>query len=202
MLYLLGEHGRTGEHDVLVAALELEARLLAGEGPPPPGLGLAVLRTVLAVGADPERLSQLLAQAVRRVAGRVGAADRLRPADLELVLAVRPLLPSDPENQRRLQAQVRALGAALGAGLPGRLLDPPPVADHAYLVAVLRMLPEPETNDGLAAVTRSWGAAPSLLAQRSTLEVLDRLIHRPGAADGAGPVDPAAAWLSLVPRHG
>lgn len=202
VLYLLGEHGRTGEDDVLLAALELEARLLADEGPPPPGLGLAVLRTVLAVGADPERLSQLLAQAVRRVAGRVGAADQLRPADLELVLAVRPLLPSDPEYQRRLQAQVRALGAALGAGLPGRLLDPPLVADHAYLVAVLRMLPEPETNDpGLAAVTRSWGAAPSLLAHRSTLEVLDRLTHHAGAADGA-PVDPAAAWLSLVPRHG
>jgi hypothetical protein len=145
----------------------------------------------------------VLTQAVRRVAGRVGAADQLRPADLELLLAVRPLLPGDPATQQRLHAQVRALGAALGSGLPGRLLDPPPVADHAHLVAVLRMLPEPETTDpGLAAVTRSWGVAPSLLAQRSTLDVLDRLTHEATAAGGPSPAGPAAAWLSLVPRHG
>ena len=210
VLYLLGEHGRTGDEDLLGAALELETRLLAEPGPPPPGLGLAVLRTVLAVGGSdhPDRLNPLLALAVARVArvdgGRGGPVGEPRPADLELLLAVRPLLPDDPARQSRLLAHVRALGAALGGGLPGRLLAPPPVAEHAHLVAVLRMLPERGAGDpGLSAVTRSWGAPPGLLAQRATLEVLDRLA--PPAADGtaAAPLDgTAAAWLSLVPRHG
>jgi hypothetical protein len=55
-------------------------------------------------------------------------------------------------------------------------------------------------------VTRSWGASPSLLAHRQTLELLDRLAE-PAADDTpaehpAGRVGPAAAWLALVPRHG
>ena len=69
MLYLLGEHGRTGDDDVLAVALDQEDLLLADHGPPPPGLGLAVLRTVLAVGnaGGRERLAPLLRRAVQRL---------------------------------------------------------------------------------------------------------------------------------------
>lgn len=232
VLYLLGEHGRTGDDDVLAAALEREGRLLAADGPPPPGLGLAVLRTVLAVGGGDHRLAPVLSRAVARVTAATGPVSALRPAELELLLAVRPLLPpgpaagAGPTTRQRLLDHVRALGAALGSGLPGRLLQPPPTADHAHLVAVLRMLPEQAASDEqLSAVTRSWGAPPGLLAHRATLEVLDRLVSgRPAGAGTAderligsatpdaqlvktdaqlvGPNLTAAAWLSLVPRLG
>ncbi len=215
VLYLLGEHGRTGDDEILAAALVREGRLLGDGGPPSRCVGLAVLRTVLAVGAGaPERLAGVLAQAVRRVTDRLAVAGQPSPADLELLLAVRPLLPPEPATQQRLLAHVRALGAALGGGLPGRLLQPPPVADHAHLVAVLRMLPEREAADpGLSAVTRSWGAPPGLLAHRATLEVLDRLAPAPDPAAGTASGQPgaapltasgltAAAWLALVPRLG
>ncbi|HEY5784708.1 MAG TPA: hypothetical protein VIT65_08020 [Microlunatus sp.] len=212
VLYLLGEHGRTGDDDVLAAALDREGQLLAIHGPPLPGLGLAVLRTVLAVGGTgaQERLPPLLRRAVLRVERLPPAGDGAdQAAELELLLAVRPLLPDDHPAHQRLLTLVRALGAALGSGLPGRLLTPPPVAEHAHLVAVLRMLPEQGSAEpGLVGVTRSWGAPPSLLAHRQTLELLDRLTG-PAAADpwsagraDGGRVGPAAAWLALVPRHG
>ena len=212
VLYLLGEHGRTGDDDVLAAALDREGLLLADDGPPPPGLGLAVLRSVLAVGSTGgrDRAAALLHRAVQRVQRLPAASDvAAQAAQLELLLAVRPLLSDDHPAQRRVPALVRVLGAALGGGLPGRLLSPPPVIQRAHLVAVLRMLPEQGSAEpGLVAVTRSWGTTPSLLAHRQTLELLDRLTAP--AADGAqsvggrdrGRIDEAAAWLALVPRHG
>jgi len=212
VLFLLGEHGRTGEPDVLAAALDREGLLLADHGPPPPGLGLAVLRTVLAVGGTggQERMPPLLRRAVERVERFPPAGDVPdQAAELELLLAVRPLLLDDHLARRRVGTLVRALGAALGSGLPGRLLAPPPVAEHAHLVAVLRMLPEQGSADSsLVAITRSWGAPPSLLAHRQTLEVLDRLTDpatddpRSAGRPDRGRVGPAAAWLALVPRHG
>ena len=210
VLYLLGEHGRTGDDDVLAVALDQEDLLLADHGPPPPGLGLAVLRTVLAVGnaGGRERLAPLLGRAVQRLERLPVAEFDDQAAELELLLAVRPLLPGDHPAQQRVLTLVRALGVALGSGLPGRLLIPPLVAENAHRVAVLRMLPEPESADpGLVDVTRSWGASPSLLAHRQTLELLDRLTDPatddpPTAGGPAGRVGPAAAWLALVPRHG
>ena len=210
VLYLLGEHGRTGDDDALAVALDQEDLLLAAQGPPPPGLGLAVLRTVLAVGSAgaQERLAPLLHRAVQRLE-RLPVDDvDDQSAELELLLAVRPLLPDDHPAQERVLTLVRALGAALGGGLPGRLLIPPPVAENAHRVAVLRMLPEQGSADpGVVEVTRSWGAPPSLLAHRQTLEVLARLTdpaseHPPSSGGPAGLVGVAGAWLALVPRHG
>ncbi len=210
VLYLLGEHGRTGDDDALAVALDQEDLLLVAQGPPPPGLGLAVLRTVLAVGSAgaQERLAPLLHRAVQRLE-RLPVDDvDDQSAELELLLAVRPLLPDDHPAQERVLTLVRALGAALGGGLPGRLLIPPPVAENAHRVAVLRMLPEQGSADpGVVEVTRSWGAPPSLLAHRQTLEVLARLTdpasEKPPSSGGpAGLVGVAGAWLALVPRHG
>jgi hypothetical protein len=210
VLYLLGEHGRTGDDDVLAVALDQEELLLAAAGPSPAGLGLAVLRSVLAVGSagGQERLAPLLLRAVQRLE-RLPVDDvDDQAAELELLLAVRPLLPADHPAQQRVLPLVRALGAALGGGLPGRLLVPPSVADNAHRVAVLRMLPEQDSAEpGLVAVTSSWGASPSLLAHRQTLELLDRLTDPasndpPSAGGPAGLAGTAAAWLALVPRHG
>lgn len=213
VLYLLGEHGRTGDDDVLTVALEQEDLLLAAPGPPPPGLGLAVLRTVLAVGSTSrqDRLAPLLSGAVRRLERLPdghGDAAAGQAAELELLLAVRPLLPGDHPARQRVLTLVRALGAALGGGLPGRLLTPSPVAEGAHGVAVLRMLPEQGSAEpGLVEVTRSWGASPSVLAHRQTLELLDRLTDPapddpPPTGGPTGRVGAAAAWLALVPRHG
>ncbi|HVK35375.1 MAG TPA: hypothetical protein VM428_06925, partial [Microlunatus sp.] len=195
--------------------LDQEDLLLADHGPPPPGLGLAVLRTVLAIGSagGQERLAPLLLRAVQRLE-RLPVDDVAdQAAELELLLAVRPLLPGDHPAQQRVLTLVRTLGVALGSGLPGRLLSPPPVAENAHRVAVLRMLPEPGSAEPeLVGVTRTWGASPSLLAHRQTLELLDRLTDAatdepptdepPTAGGPAGRVGPAAAWLALVPRHG
>jgi hypothetical protein len=195
VLFLLGEHGRTGEPDPLLAALQRETALLAALGAPAPGLGLAVLRTVLAgasVGVQDaqELVAPLVARAVHRAQTLpVGSAAQSQAAELELLLAVRPLLPDDRPTQQRLLRLVRGVGATLGSGLPGRLLTPPAVAEHAHLVAVARMLPE----DGMPVVTRSWGGSPILLVQRWTLEVLDRL--------SGAEVGPAAAWLALMQPH-
>ncbi|HEU5485428.1 MAG TPA: hypothetical protein VFU98_11010, partial [Microlunatus sp.] len=191
VLYLLGEHGRSGDPDVLDLALTRETDLVARAEPAPPGLGLAVLRTVLAAADAPERVATVVQLAIERViAGQRRAAtggdaeDAEDAARLELLLAVRPLLPADDHLQQQVSALVRRLGAALGAGLPGRLLTPPPPAEHAHLVAVLRMLPE----DGVPGVTRTWGTSSTLLAARVTSEVLDRLSDRESGD--------AAAWLA------
>ena len=70
------------------------------------------------------------------------------------------------------------------------------------------MLPEQGSADpGVVEVTRSWGAPPSLLAHRQTLEVLARLTdpaseNPPSSGGPAGLVGVAGAWLALVPRHG
>lgn len=197
-LFLLGEHSRTGEPDVREAALDRLAGLLAETGEPRPGLGLALLRSVLADAqqadgpqAD-ERTVGLVARALARVAHDGGTdRDAGTAADLELLLAVQPLLPPDHPAQQRVGPLVRRLGASLGGGLPGLLLDPPPAWVQAHLVAVLRMLPE----DGIPAVTRGWGAPPTILAHRATLEVLDRLGEPPGQDIRA------LAWLALVQRH-
>ena len=213
VLYLLGEHGRTGDDDVLTVALDHEDRLLAVSGPPPPGLGLAVLRTVLAVGGTSrqDRLAPLLSRAVQRLErlpGGYAGHSGDQAAELELLLAVRPLLPADHPAGRRVLTLVRALGAALGGGLPGRLLTLPPVAEGAHSVAVLRMLPEQGSAEpGLVEVTRSWGASPSVLAHRQTLELLERLTDPatddpPSTGGPTSAVGAAAAWLALVPRHG
>lgn len=202
--FLLGEHNRSGDPDVRVAALDGLAELLVTPGIPPPGLGLALLRSVLAAanGSD-ERAVELVARALARIDGAADPrtdpspeADRgvdreaATAADLELLLAVQPLLPPEHPAQRRVAPLVRRLGALLGSGLPGRLLDPPPVAEQAHLVAVLRMLPE----DGFPAVTRGWAAPPTLLAHRVTLEVLDRLGEPPDQDVRA------LAWLAVVQR--
>ena len=99
VLYLLGEHGRTGDDDVLAAALDREGLLLAEHGPPPPGLGLAVLRTVLAVGGTggQQRLAALLLRALQRVERFPPSSDVAdQAALLELLLAVRPLAARRP----------------------------------------------------------------------------------------------------------
>lgn len=204
-LFLLGEHSRTGDPEVLDLALRRSTVLLARVEPAAPGLGLTLLRAVLAGGGSDQRVIGLVADGLARADRGLTGTDlgpddeldaRSAAAELELLLAVRPLLPPDHPAGARLTALVRRLGAGVGGGLPGRLLTPPSVAEHAYLVAVLRMLPE----DGLPSVTRSWGAPPSLLAQRATLEVLDRLDDDAEDSDGAAAAG-ARAWLALSQRH-
>lgn len=221
VLYLLGEHGRTGDPDVFDAGLVRAESLVAQTGGPTPGLGLAVLRLVLATASSivetssASRVSRIVAQCVGR-AVRQADLDAEAPndgmtrtvrqaAELELLLAVQPLLPPGSADDRRMSDLVRALGAALGAGLPGRLLSPPSTAEHAYLVTVLRMLPE----DSFPEVTRTWGAAPVSLVRRATLEVLDRLTlpvvagvdPASSGAEKAAQADLAAAWLALAQRQ-
>ena len=109
---------------------------------------------------------------------------------------------------------VRALGAALGGGLPGRLLVPPPVAEHAHLVAVLRMLPGagigrtgtgrrdpllgrvaepagPPTDPGAAgSADGSGGGRPTVGRGSGRSRRCGRRLARPGAA----------SWLSACRR--
>ena len=229
VLYLLGEHGRTGDRDAFGAALTRAETLLTGLERTTPGLGLAVLRMVLATASSDlgpsaaGRVGSVVARSVALVAqgsgwredaepestsgpphvGPAAAADRVRQAaELELLLAVQPLLPPDQADDERMSQLVRGLGAALGSGLPGQLLRPPPVAEHAYLVAVLQMLPE----DGYSDITRSWGMPLTLLGRQTTLQVLDRLTFGVDAkltaeVDLGSHNATAAGWLALVQRH-
>ena len=163
------------------ATLDAATRGLRGVALPAPGVGLAGVALALARlrgGEDP-------APVVDHLAGLLRASSPASDAGLELAVLLRPAHGS-PEA---LVAGLRRLGAALGAGLPGRVLPPTGLERLALASAVLGLVDE-GTGERLRGV---WGTGTAEVARRASAEVRARVAERPGGA-AAGR---ALAWLVL-----
>jgi hypothetical protein len=183
---LCSEFERTGDPDLLDEAAAGLARL----GRPVPGLGLAAAQVCVARLTSGQSLDPVLTH-LERVAGTTAGTDLEDVAaglELRLTTAPRGGDGEDPDRRRTVEAEVRRIGAALGAGLPGRPVGPLPVDRQAYLAGVLGLLPE-----ALGARSRpDWGVSPHDVARVATAQVLARLA---GQAPRA-----AHSWLIMGAR--
>ena len=183
---LCGEFERTADPDLLERAT---AHLLALE-PPVPGFGLAAAQVCVArlsQGWSLDPVLSRLGQTVR-TAENDGPVDRVA-AHLELRLTAAPRdADVDAGPRGSLDADVRRIGAALGAGLRGRPLRPLPVDQQAYLAVVLGLLPE---GTG-ARWSPEWGVPPHHVARLARAQVLARLVGQPPRA--------AHSWLIMGAR--
>jgi len=182
---LCGEFERTGDYDLLEQAT---AHLLALH-PVVPGFGLAAAQVCAARLSQGWPLDAVLRRLVRAVrTADDGPIDRVA-ANLELRLTAAPRDAGDDLGPHGLiDAGVRRIGAALGAGLRGRPLRPPPVDRQAYLAVVLGLLPE---GSG-ARSNPEWGMPPHDVARLAQAQVLARLAGQPPRA--------AHSWLIMGAR--
>lgn len=163
------------------ATLDAATRGLRGVALPAPGVGLAGVALALArlrSGEDP-------APAVDHLAGLLRASSPASDAGLELAVLLRP----GHVTPEALVAGLRRLGAALGAGLPGRSVPPAGLERLALASAVLGLVDE-ATGERLRTV---WGTGAAEVARRASAQVRARVAERPGGA-AAGR---ALAWLVL-----
>jgi hypothetical protein len=168
---LCGEFERTGDPDLLEQA---SAHLLALDRSVP-GLGLAAAQVCVARLGQGWPLDPVLTQ-LGRLVGRGGAdgLDRVA-ADLELRLTAASRTDDDDAAAlRSVDAAVRRIGAALGAGLLGRPVRPLPVDQQAHLAVVLGLLPAHD------------------VARLAQAQVLSRLVGQPARA--------AHSWLVMGAR--
>ncbi|HZA74229.1 MAG TPA: hypothetical protein VE476_15130 [Propionibacteriaceae bacterium] len=182
---LCGEFERTGDPDLLEDAT---ASLVTLDRPVP-GLGLAAAQVCVARLTQGQSLDPVLTH-LERVAEATAEADLDDLAtSLELRLTTAPRGDGgDPDRRRTVEVGVRRIGAALGAGLPGRPVRPLPVDRQAYLAVVLGLLPE-----ALGARARpDWGVRPHEVARAASAQVLARLA---GQAPRA-----AHSWLIMGAR--
>lgn len=191
--HLCGEHTRTGDPALLERA---EQALLAARAPAP-GLGLAATQLCLALLLAGRPVAPVL----QHLAGLAVAADREPLAgplpeqaallELEVVTTARSGPVGTGAGAARVQQRVAALGGWLGAGLPGRAVQPLPLDQLAHLCAVLALLPE-----SAAGVHHSrWGCTAHELAAGGRASVLERAGWEDGPAAG-----PALSWLLLGTR--
>ncbi|MGI3786765.1 MAG: hypothetical protein ACRYG2_38965, partial [Janthinobacterium lividum] len=167
------------------ALLDLATRRFLGTTQPAPGLGLAgvglALAHVRSGGAATEVVAHLAA-----LLGAAGPEDRV---GLELALLLRP---RDAVTDESTTAGLRRLGAALGAGLPGRMVPAAGLEEVAYASALLGLVDEP-TGQRLQL---AWGITASELGRRTAAEARAR-----SASDDVDPVGRRAlAWLVLGRR--
>jgi hypothetical protein len=182
---LCGEFERTGDPDLLEQA---SAHLLALDRPVP-GVGLAAAQVCVARLGGGLPLNPVLTPLEAMVQrGDEDGLDQVA-ADLELRLttALRTA-DEDPARRRSVDAPVRRIGAALGAGLRGRPIRPLPVDQQAHLTVVLGLLPE-----AVGARSRpEWGVPAHDVARLSQAQVLARLSGQPPRA--------AHSWLIMGAR--
>jgi hypothetical protein len=185
--YLLGEHQRLGEEDLLEDAVTV----VTSQHGVAAGLGSAVVRSCVALLLAGRPPGPVLAAAEARLgtaAGSSAAVTELRLATVRV---------AGGRWSAELGTDVDLLGRQLGAGLPGRAVLPLPPVDQAQLAAVLRLVPE-ELGIGLA---RRWGSPAAAIADRAGLELAARLVAaQPGGEGAAGPagVEDCYAWLVLA----
>ena len=181
LAFLAREADRSAGTGLLDAAV---ARLLA-TATPAPGVGLAGVGLALARVRSGRGATDLVAH----LAALQAAATRPDDAGLEIALLLRP---RDADADEPLLATLRRLGAALGAGLPGRVVPGLEPERVAYASTLLALVDEP-TGQRLR---RSWGITASELARRTAAEARARL-----ATTDDGPAGRRAlAWLVLGRR--
>jgi hypothetical protein len=182
---LCSEFERRGDPDLLEQATGHLLRL----DRPVFGFGLAAAQVCVARLSQGWPLDPVLIHLGRVVQAAGGSRLDQVAADLELRLTAAPR-NADDESADRLpvEAPVRRIGAALGAGLRGRPLRPLPVDQQAYLGVVLGLLPE-----ALGARSRpDWGIPPHDVARLVQAQALGRLA---GQAPRA-----AHSWLIMGAR--
>lgn len=190
--YLCAEFDRIGDADLLATA----RTAVVGASGAEPGLGFALIRLSLALTLIGQSPAEVLDHAERQVAvlpdPGEGPLSR-QAAALELLAVTRagPGLRGGASGAPHPQVPVRAaaLGAHLGAGLPGRAVVPLDPAASAQALATLALLPE----DPDAALLRWWGCSAATLVERAL----------PGLVAGLpAQVGEAHAWLALSASTG
>ncbi|HLL62758.1 MAG TPA: hypothetical protein VK401_06905, partial [Propionibacteriaceae bacterium] len=182
---LCGEFERTGDPDLLEQATAQLLRL----DQPLPGLGLAAAQLCVSRLGQGWPLGPVLSHLGREVeAAEEGGLDQIA-AELELRLTAAPRSADDEAaRSRSMEALVRRIGAALGAGLPGRPIRPLPVDQQAYLGVVLGLLPE-----ALGARSQpDWGLPPHDVARLTQGQALARVVGQPPRA--------AHSWMIMGAR--
>ncbi|SDT16360.1 hypothetical protein [Microlunatus soli] len=161
--FLAQETVRTGDREPLQRAITALLEMAA----PQPGLGLAATRVCIAeltAGGDPSPVLQRL----HELAGTAGPTppgagdDHLRSAAVRLEMITITGPPGGGKPADSLPAAL-AVGAELGAGLPGHRLGRIEPSSAVYAAAVLDLLPDalgPELE-------QRWGTTPHELAQRT-----------------------------------
>lgn len=180
---LAGEYERTGDPDLLDRAT---ADLLAF-AVPVPGLGLAAAQVCVSRLTRGWPVDSVLDQLTRLAVSEGGDLGSLA-ITLELRLTSARRATRDAGDRSVVEEGVRQLGAALGAGLPGRPVRPLPIDQQAYLAVVLGLLPE----DLGARYRPEWGLRPTEVARTAGAEVVARLGRQPPGA--------AHSWLIMGSR--
>jgi len=180
LAFLAREADRSAGAGLLDAAVSC----LLATTTPEPGLGLAGVGLALARVRAGRGATELVAH----LAG-LQAASAAPDARLEIALLLRP---RDAEADEGVLAALRRLGAALGAGLPGRVVPGAEPERVAYASTLLALVDEP-TGQRLR---HRWGITASELARRTAAEARARVATRDD-----GPVGRRAlAWLVLGRR--
>lgn len=175
--FLCGEWTRTGDTDLLDAAVEAVLQVRTSQ----PGLGLASTRLCVSLMMAGRPVDRVLAALAGVRNERAGTDVTSLLAELELILV---MLNNISEPGPEVLNRVERLGSHLGYGLPGAALEPIDVDTLGYLISVLGLLPDRAGEPFL----RSWGTTPQALADRCRPTVL---------SDRSELGDRGLAWLVL-----
>lgn len=200
LAFLAQESVRTGEPEPLATATSTLLELTT----PVAGLGLAATRLCLAeltTGGDPSAVLRQLRSLTERLGEWRPEAgdDHLLAAAIALEMITVTGPPSGGPVSGTLPYAL-AIGAELGAGLPGHRLGTIRPSVAVYAAAVLDLLPE-SLGPQLEA---HWATTPHQLAQRTRNAAIAEVLwpHRPGdTAETTGPdeaeLSEVVGWLVL-----
>lgn len=197
--FLAQEAVRTGDQEPLQRAMT--ALLAVTE--PQPGLGLAATRVCIAeltAGGDPSPvLQRLFALAAGAGPTETGSGDdHLLSAAVRLEM-ITVTGPADGSDAVTSLPSALAVGAELGAGLPGHRIGRIGPPSAVYAAAVLDLLPDalgPELE-------QRWGTTPHELAQRTRNAALADALWPPSTGDrppsvtADGELSEVVGWLVL-----
>lgn len=177
---------READRSAGAGLLDAATSCLLGATSPAPGLGLAGVGLALARVRSGRGATELVAHLAA-----LQAAAEVPDGGLEIALLLRPR-DADADADEGVVAALRRLGAALGAGLPGRVVPGVEPERLAYAATLLALVDEP-TGQRLR---HRWGITASELARRAAAEARARLTTAEDGPAGRR----ALAWLVLGRR--
>ena len=189
---LAGESLRSGDRDCAAAARSAVLARTTAE----PGLGLAATRVSLAELAAGVSIGPI----VTRLDQLARSVSDLATLELALLTRSQATALSGDVLDRAL-----ALGAEVGAGLPGGPMRELSAAELAYRSALLGLLPEDRATDRTADWAARWSLGPQALAdllRRRSLAALTPLSDdlpddSPGESTASTATAETLAWLVL-----